>query len=939
MAVGEPGRRGRGEVGRSGIGRDRVEACGTGATPPEGAVAAGRGTVPGIPALAAAALALAAASALAAGPAPAAAQAREAAVDSVPSPREHHGFDPGERYLNTAQVYGYYERLAATSDRVAYRSYGRSIQGRELPLLIVGSRENLGRLEEIRRNAARLAGATEPLSEGELERLTAETPAVVWLYVVDTTEEAGVNALQEVAYELATAEDAATRSVRDSVLVVMAPFANPDAHARYVSWHKMYNVEGAALDPNAVENEAHWGVNTDGNAWGLDVNRDFGWFESPEMRALAETAMAWNPQFWADIHSGPDVMFMPPFGRPYDPLWPEQAPGWWDAVAERASEAFGRRGWSFSSRGYEGATTPGISRSWGMLGPSVAGFLYESFGGRPGKTTAFRRSDGTVATLRMAMDRHKLAVRSLLEVARDRKSELLRDAHRRTLDAVEGARESEVRSVVIPASGPELDPARAARVVRRLDAQGIEVGRATEAFTGPAAPFAEPGEREPREFGVGSYVIDLVQPRARLARRLLDPTVQPGVPEVDVPFPGRVPHTYVTWSSYPHLFGVPAYALGSEVAAAVEPAGEPAGPQAEIDRLDEDEPAYAWLLPAEGEASYRAAIALLEEGYRLRVFKGRTTVRGERYPKGTMALLRGRNPEGVGRRAREVAREEGADLVEVAGPYTESGVTFGDDGQLAPVPEPRVAVLSDRPVAHDHVYGGIRTVLEGIFGLTFSPVMRSTINERDLSKYTAVVLPHAGMSIRGGPNFSRGYRGRLEMGNLREYVRGGGTLLAVKGAAETLAADSVLGRDVRSDGWARRTSGAVLRARWSAGLRTDSTVMRWRPGLDRVGFPLLAASYEREDFPAPGAYPVLLGLREGGEAEAEARYGSEPGELLLDGFMLDGDREEIAGRPFVAVQPVGEGRVVYFADSPTFRARWYGLNPLYLNTVLFGPTL
>lgn len=884
-------------------------------------------------------LAAAASLALAGAAAPPAGQGQETAAEAVPSPEAYHGFDPGERYLNTAQVYGYYERLAETSDRVRYSSYGRSIQGRELPLLVVGSRENLGRLEEIRRNAARLAGVTEPLPEGELERLTAETPAVVWLYVVDTSEEAGVNAMQEVAHELATGEDAATRSIRDSVLVVMAPFANPDAHARYVTWHKMYDVDGAALDPNAIENEAHWGVNTDGNAWGLDVNRDFGWFETPEMRALAETAMSWNPQFWVDIHSGPDVMFMPPFGRPYDPLWPGQAPKWWNAVAERASEQFGERGWSFSSRGYEGATTPGISRSWGMLGPSVAGFLYESFGGRPGKTTAFRRSDGTVATLRMAMDRHKLAVRSLLEVARDRKSELLRDAHLRTLDAVEGARESEVRSVVIPASGPGVDPAGTARMVRRLTAQGVEVQRATEDFTARAAPFAEPGEAEPREFEAGSYVIDLVQPRARLARRLLDPTVQPGVPEVDVPFPGRVPHTYVTWSSYPHLFGVPAHALGSEVRAALEPAGEPAGPGAEIEELEEDGPPYAWLLPAEGEAAYRAAIALLEEGYRLRVFQGRTTVRGQRHPKGTMALLRRRNPGDVGRRVLEVAREEGAAVVEVPGPFTESGVTFGDDEQLAPVPEPRVAVLSDWPVTHDHVYGGIRTVLEGIFGFTFTPVMRSTINERDLSKYTAVVLPHAGMSIRGGPNFSRGYRDRLDVDNLRDYVRGGGTLLAVKGAAETLASDSVLGRGVRSDGWATRTSGAVLRARWNAGLRTDSTVMRWRPGLDRVGLPLLAAGYGDEELAAPGAYPVLLALREDGDAEAVARYGSEPGELLVDGFALEGDREEIAGRPFVAVQPVGDGSVVYFADSPTFRARWYGLNQLYLNTLLFGPTL
>jgi hypothetical protein len=315
---------------------------------------------------------------------------------TVPSPSEFHGYELGTRYTITAGLYDYYRSLAESSPKVEYREYGRSIQGRPLPMLIVSSEANLADQGAIRDRIRRLADATSPLPESELGGLVSHTPALVWIFIVDTDEEAGVEVLQEVAYELAIRSDAEAQAIRDNLIVILTPLTNPDAHARYVTWHKLYNVDGASLDQDAIENRAHWGMNTDGNAYGIDVNRDFGWFVTPEMQALAREVVAWSPQLILDVHSGPDVIFLPPFPRPFHPLWPRQAPEWWTRLAERASENFGRRGWTFNSRqGYEGVTSVGFGLSWGMLGSSVSSFLYETFGGRPGKTLAFRRGDGT----------------------------------------------------------------------------------------------------------------------------------------------------------------------------------------------------------------------------------------------------------------------------------------------------------------------------------------------------------------------------------------------------------------------------------------------------------------------------------------------------------------------------------------------------------------
>ncbi|NIM52641.1 MAG: hypothetical protein GTO22_25920 [Gemmatimonadales bacterium] len=859
---------------------------------------------------------------------------------SVPSPSQFHGYELGTTYTNTAALYDYYRELARRSPRVEYREYGRSIQGHPLPVLLIGSESHLAVVDNIQTRVRQLTDVTDRLSEGQLASLVSEIPAVVGIFIVDTDEEAGVEVLQEVAYDLATRETPDVRAIRENVLVIIAPLTNPDSHARYVSWHKLYDVEGASVDPNAVENRAHWGMNTDGNAYGIDVNRDFGWFVSPEMQAFAREVMRWHPQLMLDVHSGPNVIFIPPFPPPHHPLWPSTASKWWEALAQRAAENFGRRGWSFNTReGYEGVTSVGFGLSWVMLGPAVSSFLFESFGGRPGKTIAFRRSDGTIATMRMAMDRHAEGIWSLLQVASERREELLRDAHEMAVVAVDQARSSTVRTVVIPAGGSGVDPDKVNRLIERLTLQEVRVERARESFTVRARDFYDLEADTRQHFESGSYLVDLVQPRARLARTLLDPTIDDGRPQVLIPYGRSMPYYDVTWEALPYLFGVPAYASSEAVGVERQAVSSTESRPGAVVRIERAEPPYAYLLPPGRESSYRIAIRLMSEGYRLRVSHSWFQLGERRYAKGTVVAIRQRNPEGLAERLAALADTHGGNVTEVASSFTDAGVAFGDDRRLAAIPAPLVAVLADWPVTQDHTFGGIRTVLQADFGFAFSPVMLETINERDLSKYTAVVLPHAGMDIRGGPGFSRGYRGQLNMENLRRYVTGGGTLVAVQGSAAMLAEDPVLGQDVAFEGWAEHANGAALRARWESGPEPESRAVTWRPGLDRVGLPLLAAGYPEAEWAAPGAYPVLLDVAEGGRAWVVARYTDDAARLVLDGFVLDSDRERLAGRPFVVVQPAGRGTVIYFAGDPTFRGYWYGLNMLFLNCLIFGPTL
>ena len=65
-----------------------------------------------------------------------------------------------------------------------------------------------------------------------------------------------------------------------------------------------------------------------------------------------------------------------------------------------------------------------------------------------------------------------------------------------------------------------------------------------------------------------------------------------------------------------------------------------------------------------------------------------------------------------------------------------------------------------------------------------------------------------------------------------------------------------------------------------------------------------------------------------------AKYTSKP---YIDGFISDKNLEEfLKPSASLIVSPLGQGRVVIFADNPNFRGSWYGTNRLFLNAIFLG---
>jgi hypothetical protein len=63
-------------------------------------------------------------------------------------------------------------------------------------------------------------------------------------------------------------------------------------------------------------------------------------------------------------------------------------------------------------------------------------------------------------------------------------------------------------------------------------------------------------------------------------------------------------------------------------------------------------------------------------------------------------------------------------------------------------------------------------------------------------------------------------------------------------------------------------------------------------------------------------------------------------DLRISGYQWPDNTEQfLQNSAWMIDEPLGAGRLVLFADEPTFRLLWKSLDRLFLNGILFGPTI
>lgn len=170
----------------------------------------------------------------------------------------------GKETPHYAETVEYCMLLDKASDKITYATFGKSAQGRDLPLLIA-DRDGLTNPEAIRSKGRVVLLVQACVHAGESDG-----------------KDAGLMLLRDIAFGNKS-------NLLDNVSILFIPIFNVDGHERFGPYNR--------INQNGPK-EMGWRV----TAQNLNLNRDFMKAETPEMQAWLKLFNAWLPEFFVDCH-------------------------------------------------------------------------------------------------------------------------------------------------------------------------------------------------------------------------------------------------------------------------------------------------------------------------------------------------------------------------------------------------------------------------------------------------------------------------------------------------------------------------------------------------------------------------------------------------------------------------------------------------------------
>ena len=876
---------------------------------------------------------------------------------AVPEPRSVFGFGVGERPVRAHQVAAYLDAVARVSPRVKLVPFGTTYEGRTLRYLVVSSPENIARLEEIKSSNARLGDPRGMTAEGA-RALAASQPLVAWVeYAIHGDEISSVDAAMQVIYQLAAGTDATTSAILANVVVCIDPMVNPDGRERYLGQMEQWN--GAVPNPDiaSFHHNGTWPGGR-GNHYLFDMNRDWFILRHPEMRQRVGTIVRWNPQLMIDSHEMvPTDTYL--FHPPREPLNANISPvarTWWRIFAQDQAKAFDRYGWSYYPREWNDDFYPGYGASW-VLYTSAIGLLYEQAGV---DGSLVRRPDGTTLTYRETVHHHFTSTIANLSTAAHHRAAILADfaAERRRVTQNPDAE----TYYIVP--GPNR--ARLDSFIERMQIAGIELQRLGVNSTVGEVRGAR-GERIGKKtFPAGTIVISAAQPLGRFVRAILefDPRMTTAFLEEERKSLEKEKETKlydVTAWSLLLTNNFDAYVSRDNVPRAdrVEPPHPPEGAVASGDA------AYGYLMEFADDRSQRALVKMFDEGLTVRSGKEPFAVEGKAYGRGSLLLRKNENPATLPAVLARIAAETGVRITGVGTALTTAGPDLGGNDMVL-LRGVRPAIVAG-PEFDGTSFGALWQLMDYRLGMRTSVIGAQQLGYGDLRKYNVLLLPS------GDPGALQRVLGKPGIARLREWMEGGGTLIAVGGSA-AFAADTASGLSavrlrsqslkeiplyLRAADWERESAKPVVDsvALWEGKpLRADTAAARKDVAAEaavaqqeeraRLFSPrgaILRADLDEEFWLAFGegnSVPVLISgpnvLMAREPVRTAARL-SDAASLRMSGLLWPEARERLARSAYATREGKGRGQLILFAGQPNFRGSFEGAERLLLNAILLGP--
>ncbi|UCH61641.1 MAG: hypothetical protein JSU77_07420, partial [Fidelibacterota bacterium] len=871
------------------------------------------------------------------------------ASETVPSPLEHFGDIIGAPNVlhHTDEIYAYMRLLAEHSPRVTVRPIGQTEEGREMIEVIIANEQTLADLETYRGYLNRLADPRK-LSAAEAKNIITKAKPIYYAITgLHSTETGGPEMFMELAYRLAVEESPLIQAIRDNLIVILVPVAEPDGRDRMVD---IYNYR-----------KAHNDVGPDLIYWGHyvahDNNRDGYGLSLALTRNILKSFLYWKPIVGHDLHESVPYLYVSTGTGPYneyiDPITIDE---WHNLAHEEVTQ--------LTKRGMPGVWTHGFYTGWAsnylLWIPNLRnaiGRFYETFGNAIADTEErklekdrtsrewYRPSpplEKTMWSLRNNTNYSQSGLLIALKYVADNATDLVDNFYIKSRNSVNKGQEEPPYAWVIP--NDQLRSHAAAQLVNLLLDEGLEVHQATRDLKWIEERSVKDqgdkqGKSEKQKIAhtapKGSYVVRLDQPYRALALNLLG--------EQNFPEDAQPPYDDTGWT-LPYLWQVQALRVD-------DPSILKAGMKSLTSRIKS-----AGGLTGRGR-NYFLVNNTTEDNlavFRFRLadvkMEGAETafeVGKSRYSAGSLIIPADPASGGAADLARRIDETAKALGLRVDGTSRKPAVA------THAVETPRVALVHTW-VSTPQNAGWWRLAFDKL-GVPYTYLSEQDLAALDPSQFDVIIMPRtwaspqtlvsgtttAGESVPWQKSDLTPHLGLIDdtedvrrgmgyegLANLKAFIEEGGVFIT-EGTTAAFPIDMALTRRISI----KRTKdllarGCVVRAEVEDPASPITYGYRDSLAVYFSQAPVFEVHKKLEDFRMPDWLKDDIWQKE--MPRVVIKFAKEG--LRMSG-MLRGE-EELAGAPAVVDVPVGKGHVVLLANRPFWRGETRGSHALVFNTLL-----
>ncbi len=441
------------------------------------------------------------------------------------------------------------------------------------------------------------------------------------------------------------------------------------------------------------------------------------------------------------------------------------------------------------------------------------------------------------------------------------------------------------------------DQYKIASVKDLLDKNGIEYG--TLAGTVKGFHFFT-GKNEDGLVQKYTLAISAYQPKSTLVKVLFEPK---GL------LKDSITYDITAWS-IPYTYGVDAFAIKEKKALTRY------NSDVDTSRINVAS-SYGVLFPYSSVNSVKVLAYLLNKGVKVRMAQKPFSFNNTNFNEGTLIVIKASNSADWLSIVNQAANLFHIKPTEVSGGFVEKGSDFGSRDVRIIMP-PKVALFAGEQASSLGV-GEVWHFFEQTLNYPLTLLNADNLNRINLASYNVLIIPDG---------VYRGLSDKNTSDKLKEFVRGGGKLIAMQGAVEQLAASD-----------------------WGIKLKESQDD---KPGSESYSLLKKYSDRERENLdPVPGAiykveldntHPLGFGypnyyytLRQDTHLYEFLNEGWNVGVIkkneLVSGFVSYKLKDKIKDGLLFGVQEIGSGSVVYLADNPLFRLFWENGKLLFSNAV------